>query len=257
MITQHVLTVLEILGTIAFAVSGTFVAIRAKFDAFGVLVIGCITAVGGGILRDILIGATPPAIFSRLYVLGIAAATSLIVFVLAYLYRRTFDRLRERIESVNTVFDAVGLAAFTAMGTEIAFTAGVWSNPFLSVTLGVLSGVGGGILRDVLTETPPYIFKKHIYAVASIGGALLYYVVRYYCDYTVVATSLTLVSVVAVRLLAAKYRWSLPKIKLTEDFAVESERENNTQNDVLQDVAVGDVSQRTQNTKEKTDGNGM
>ena len=253
MITEHVLTALEILGTIAFAVSGAFVAIKAKFDAFGVLVIGCLTAVGGGILRDILIGAVPPAIFSRLYVLGIAAATSLGVFIIAYIYRRQFDRLRERIERINTVFDAVGLAAFTAMGTEIAFTAGVWHNPFLSVTLGVLSGVGGGILRDILTETPPYIFKKHIYAVASIGGAALYYVARYYLDYTVLATALTLITVVTVRLLAAHYRWSLPKIRLTD----ESVADESLRNDPLKDVAVGDVSQRTENKEEKQDGDCM
>ncbi len=164
------------------------------------------------------------------------------MFIIAYIYRQRFDRLRERIERINTVFDAVGLAAFTAMGTEIAFTAGVWNNPFLAVTLGVLSGVGGGILRDILTETPPYIFKKHIYAVASIGGAVLYYVVRYYCEYTVLATALTLVTIVAVRLLAAHFRWSLPKIPLTD----ENLADEIAQNDLLNDVAVGDVSQSTQ-----------
>lgn len=255
--TEHVLTALEILGTIAFAVSGAFVAIKVKFDAFGVLVIGCITAVGGGILRDVLIGRTPPAIFSRLYVLGIAAATSLLVFIIAYIYRRQFDRLRERIEHVNTVFDAVGLAAFTAMGTEIAFTAGVWSNPFLSVTLGVLSGVGGGLLRDIFTETSPYIFKKHVYAVASIGGAALYFILRYYCDSTVLATSCTLVAVVAVRLLAAKYRWSLPKIRLTDEENGGNGAGVQTEKQLDLEIAAGDVSRSTEETRSDKHGNGM
>lgn len=213
---EYILWALEIVGTVAFAVSGAFVAIQAKFDVFGVLVIGCLAAVGGGITRDIVIGATPPAIFSKLYIVGIAAATALAVFVIAYCNRKRLDAFREKIEHFNNVFDAVGLAAFTAMGTEIAFMQGLADNVFLSVALGVLTGVGGGVLRDVLTETPPYIFKKHVYALASIVGALLYYVLRVVTEGTLLPNAVALAFIVAVRLLATKYRWSLPKIHLEE-----------------------------------------
>lgn len=211
------MVVLEILGTIAFAVSGTFVAIKARFDVFGVLVIGCITAVGGGIMRDILIGETPPLIFTRLYIIGVAAAVSMVAFVIAYVKRASFDKISEKIEHVNNIFDAIGLAAFTAMGTELAFTDGVSGNVFLSITLGVLTGVGGGLLRDVLTGTSPYIFKKHVYAVATIFGAAIYYAIRVWTDSTVFPSIVAVLFIIVIRLLATKYRWNLPKIIIKEE----------------------------------------
>ena len=141
--TETILFILEIIGTISFAVSGAFVAIKAKFDVFGVLVIGCITAVGGGIMRDILIGKFPPIIFSKVYILLIACASALIVFLISYQQRKKFDGLRDKIEHINNVFDAIGLAAFTVRSTELAFTYGFSYNVFLSLVLGVLPSVGG------------------------------------------------------------------------------------------------------------------
>ncbi len=217
MITETVLLVLEIIGTIAFAVSGTLVAIRAKFDAFGVLVVGCTTAVGGGITRDIIAGETPPLIFSNVYIIGIAALTSAAVFVIAYIKHKSFEKIREPVERINNYFDAAGLAAFTVMGTELAFSYGVSDNVFLTLTLGVLSGVGGGLLRDIFTENTPYIFKKHIYALASILGAGVYYVIRLYSDNTILPTVAGITVVFLLRLLATKYRWSLPKINLENE----------------------------------------
>ncbi len=218
MITDIVLLVLEIIGTIAFAVSGTFVAIKAKFDVFGVLVVGCITAVGGGIIRDVIVGHTPPFIFSNLYILGIAAFTSLVVFIIAYIKRKVFEQMRGKIEHINNYFDAVGLAAFTVMGVEFAFSEfAVSGNAFLSITLGVLTGVGGGLLRDIFTENTPYIFKKHIYAIASILGASIYYVIRLFVDATIISTLAGLLVIFLLRVLATKYCWSLPKIDLDSD----------------------------------------
>ncbi len=216
MITEIILLILEIVGTIAFAVSGAFVAIKARFDIFGVLVIGCITAVGGGITRDIIIGVTPPAIFSKLYIVGIACLASLVVFIVAYIKRKKFDEIREKIEHINNIFDAIGLAAFTVMGTEIAFTNGILENVFLSITIGVLTGVGGGVLRDILTETPPYIFRKHVYALASIVGAILYYLIRIWVNDTILPSIVAMIFIIGIRLLATKYRWDLPKIQLQE-----------------------------------------
>ena len=212
--TERILFILEIIGTIAFAVSGAFVAIKQKFDVFGVLVIGCVTAVGGGMMRDVLIGSVPPTIFSKVYIIGIAALTSLLVFYVAYIQRNCFDEIRGKIEHINNVFDAIGLGAFTVMGTELAFTGGFFNNVFLSITLGVLTGVGGGLLRDVLTETPPYIFRKHIYAVAAIVGAILYYVVRLFVETTVIPTLLATLFIIGIRLLAARYRWGLPVVHI-------------------------------------------
>ena len=214
MLTEYILFILEIIGTIAFAVSGAFVAIKQKFDIFGVLVIGCVTAVGGGMTRDILIGTTPPTIFSKIYIIGITTLTSLVVFCVAYRKRNRFDEIREKIEHINNIFDAIGLAAFTVMGTEIAFTNGIENNVFLSITIGVLTGVGGGVLRDILTETPPYIFKKHVYAVAAILGAILYYLIRIWVNDTIFPSIIAMIFIIGIRLLATKYHWSLPKIQL-------------------------------------------
>ena len=213
---EIILLVLEIIGTIAFAVSGAFVAIKAKMDVFGVLFIGCVTAVGGGITRDLLIGRTPPAIFSNLYILLIAALASAAVFVVARIMHRKFLVAYEKIEPIQNVFDAFGLAAFSVMGTEIAFLHGFSGNAVLAILLGLLTGVGGGIFRDVLTSTTPYIFKKHVYALASIAGASVYYLLRLWQTETLLPSIVAVIVVVATRLLAAKYRWSLPKAHLED-----------------------------------------
>lgn len=211
---EIMLLILEIVGTVAFAVSGAFVAVKAKLDVFGVVFIGCITAVGGGITRDILIGRTPPMIFSNLYIVLIAALTSLAVFIIARIMHRKFLIAYEKIEPIQNVFDAFGLAAFSVMGTEIAFINGLSGNIVLSILLGLLTGVGGGVLRDVLTSTTPYIFKKHVYALASIVGATAYYVMRLWIIDTLAPSLVATFLVVLIRLLAAKYRWSLPKAHL-------------------------------------------
>lgn len=214
---ERILLILEIIGTVAFSVSGAFVAIKAKLDLFGVVFIGCITAVGGGILRDILIGAVPPAIFSNLHIVLVAVGASLIAFLLAYLSKKHFDDIVVRIERVGNLFDAIGLAAFSVMGTEVAFTHGLSDNIALTVLLGMLTGVGGGMIRDVLTNTTPYIFKKHIYALASIGGALVYYFAKEWIMVEILPSIIAMAFVITIRLLAAKYRWSLPKVHLNEE----------------------------------------
>ena len=215
--TEVILFILEVVGTISFAVSGAFVAIKAKFDVFGVLVIGCITAVGGGIMRDILIGNFPPSIFTRVYLLLIAAVSALVVFLISYCYHKRFDGLRGKIEHINNVFDAIGLATFVVMGTELAFSYGYSDNVFLSLVLGVLPAVGGGVLRDILTETPPYIFTKHVYAVAALVGSALYYTIRrWLVSNTIFPGALALFFIIGVRMLATKYRWKLPKVHLEE-----------------------------------------
>ncbi|MBR4420142.1 MAG: trimeric intracellular cation channel family protein [Clostridia bacterium] len=214
--TENVLIILEIIGTIAFAISGALVAVKVRYDVFGVAVVGAITAVGGGIMRDILIGKIPPTIFSKFYIILIAIVASFIVFIVAYYKRKNFDIVKEKIEQVNNIFDAIGLAVFTVMGMQIAFENCFEENLFLCVTIALLSAVGGGLLRDVLTETQPYIFKKHIYALASIVGALLYYACEVLIGIQVLSAVVGIVFIIGIRILATKYRWSLPKVKLED-----------------------------------------
>lgn len=212
---SELLLALEIIGTISFAVSGALVAIRSKLDIFGVIVVACTTAVGGGIIRDLLLGTTPPLIFSRFYIVLIALITAVIVFVTSYVKRKSFSTMSTRIEAINNVFDAVGLAAFTVMGTELAYVhQSAAGNAFLILTLGTMTAVGGGVIRDLLTSNTPYVFKKHIYAIASILGSALYYGVRLLSTTSILLPTLAgIILVIALRLLATKFQWDLPKIK--------------------------------------------
>ena len=213
------LLILEIVGTVAFAVSGALVSIKAKLDMLGVVLLGGITAVGGGIIRDIIIGRTPPAVFSRSYIILIAVAVSVVVFIISYIRRRNFTEMRKKIEHINNLFDALGLAAFSVMGTETAFACGLEDKILLSVTLGVLTGVGGGLVRDILVNDTPYILKKHVYALVSILGSLMYYILRLNLGESIISIAIPVITIVVLRIFAAKYRWSLPRVHIEDDIS--------------------------------------
>lgn len=214
MMPEIVMFILEIIGTISFAISGAVIAIKARLDIFGVVFIGSITAIGGGIVRDLFIGKTPPAVFCNFYLFVIAVVTSIIVFVITYINKHKFNILEGIIEYVNNFFDAIGLAAFSVMGTEVAFVENFSDNMFFSVILGMLTGIGGGIFRDILTDTTPFVLKKRIYALASILGSCTYYILRKNFDNLIIVSVISMLLVFSIRIWATKYRWSLPKIKL-------------------------------------------
>ena len=115
-------------------------------------------------LRDIILGINPPAVFLNYHMLLIAMAVAIIVFVIAYINRETFVHFKEKTEQINNFFDALGLAAFTIAGADVGYTYGFSDNGFIIVAIGVITGIGGGIIRDILADTAPYVFKKHIYA---------------------------------------------------------------------------------------------
>jgi uncharacterized membrane protein YeiH len=212
MITDVLILIMEWIGTVAFAISGSIVAIRRSLDLFGVVFVGCVTAVGGGMLRDILIGDTPPRIFSNPMILLVASLTSLLVFVFAYVYRKNFKKISETVDTVNILFDALGLAAFSITGVEIVCLSAYKENFIFAITLGVLTGVGGGALRDILVNEKPYILTKHVYAVVSVLSCIFYYVFSVVLGYMVFGTIFSLCFTVIVRILAAKLHWKLPKI---------------------------------------------
>ncbi len=207
------IAVMEVIGTVAFAVSGALVAIAGSLDLFGVIFVGCITSVGGGILRDILMGQFPAGIFSNTPVLALAALTALLVFVVSYFKRRSFGDFKKRLDVVNNYFDAVGLAVFTVIGVEKAGEAGFGGHFVFAVCMGMLTGVGGGILRDILVDQTPFVLKKHIYAVASITGACAYFFLKTYIDKPV-AVLISVGIIIVLRLFATRFRWQLPKIDL-------------------------------------------
>lgn len=206
-------TILQMIGTLSFAVSGAMTAMRKGMDLLGVVVLGLITAVGGGILRDVLLGRTPPAIFSDPLTAALAVGVSVLVFIPTV--RRLLSRTPRVYEVTMRWADSLGLGIFTVIGAQTACGALNHANWFTIAFLGTITGVGGGVLRDVLAGDQPYIFRKHIYALASLAGALVWVALhRWWND--AMALLIGVVVIVAIRLLAAHFRWSLPKAKAEE-----------------------------------------
>lgn len=210
------MSALEIIGTVAFAVSGALVAVGANLDFFGVIFLGVVTAIGGGIMRDIMIGNNPPLIFDNAILFVIAILVSVTIFVIAYIFRKNYSALRTKLEVVNNLFDALGLAVFTVSGVEIGYLSGVSDNVLILVVIGMFTGVGGGIIRDVLIDTTPFIFRKHIYALASIIGSVTYIILRGLLHSVEISSLIAMAVIFVIRLLSTIFRWKLPKIRIDE-----------------------------------------
>lgn len=151
--------ILEMIGTIAFAASGALVGSEQKMDIFGVSVLGVITAVGGGMIRDVTLGIIPPGVFQKPVYAAVAVLTSVLVFFLLY-FKREMLKGNVTYDKVMLVMDSVGLGIFTVVGVNTGIRQGFADNTFLLVFVGTITGVGGGLLRDMMAEVPPYIFCK-------------------------------------------------------------------------------------------------
>ncbi|BAP39499.1 trimeric intracellular cation channel family protein [Metamycoplasma canadense] len=197
-----IILILEIIGTIAFAASGAIVAISKNMDLFGVCMLGGTTAVGGGIIRDIVLGKFPPIAFIKPIYVIVALLVSLIIFIF---HRRRINNL---VKKIYTFIDAVGLTVFSILGAIQAIKS---SNLFLIIFVGIITGVGGGILRDIFAGRIPIIFQKDIYAIASLVGVLLFAIIYPYNKYA--ATAVGACVILIIRILAIRFKWSLPRIK--------------------------------------------
>ncbi len=202
------LSIFEILGTIAFAVSGAMTGLSKKMDILGVTILGVITSVGGGAIRDLILGMTPPATFKDPTYALLAIAVSIIIFI--PMVRHFLFKQQRIYDIVMLIMDSIGLGAFTVVGIQVAYTADSSYNIFLLIFVGVVTGVGGGILRDVLSGNTPYIFVKHFYACASIIGSIACILLWKYLGQSVAIIGGAAI-VIILRLLAAHFRWSLPK----------------------------------------------
>lgn len=202
----------EYLGTVAFAASGAMLAIDRDLDLLGVIVLGVTTAVGGGTLRDIILGYLPPHMFSSPSYVLTAAVTSIIIFCLELIRREKFLKEYRSVDKYVNVFDAIGLGVFSIVGVETAVDLGHGENAFLCIFLGVLTGVGGGILRDIMSHEVPAVLKKHVYALASIVGAAMYYAFYRFNLANDLAVIIAVAAVIVIRLLAAHFLWELPKV---------------------------------------------
>ena len=194
----------EAVGTIAFASSGAMVAIKKQLDLLGVIVLGVTTAVGGGMLRDIIIGNVPPNLFKDPVYVLLAFITVMILFVIV---RRNQMILASR--SIEMYEKVMNIFAFTVVGIDTAVLAGYGRYHFLIIFLGVITGVGGGLLRDIMAGETPYILRKHVYASASITGAVLYAYLQDYMNNDA-AMLIGAGSVILIRVLATRYCWNLP-----------------------------------------------
>jgi len=193
---------LDIIGTMAFAMSGALTAMHKKLDPFGIFIIAFVTAVGGGTLRDIMIGRTPVG-----WMLDLNYVYVIIVgFILAILFRKKFDRLRTSL----FFFDTIGLGVFTLIGLEKGINIGL--HPVICIALGTMTACFGGVIRDILCTEIPVIFRKEIYATICIFGGIVFFMLRKLnleADILYLTTSLF---IIAVRLMAVKFKWYLPPL---------------------------------------------
>ncbi len=210
--------IIEYIGIIAFTVSGAMVAIRKEADLFGVVFLSVMTAFCGGIVRDLCLGITPPSFFvaaGAKVIVSISVAVA--VFFVAMLFKKQYIANEERIDSINNIFDALGLGIFAVCGTQIAIEAGQTS-PFIAILMGLITGIGGGMFRDLSLGSVPFVIRKRIYAVATIAGAGLYYIMFVLFEAGAFASTLAGVLITFVlRICATVFKWNMPKaIKFSE-----------------------------------------
>jgi uncharacterized membrane protein YeiH len=195
--------VLDIIGTFAFAVSGALVASDKKFDLFGVVIIAFVTAVGGGMLRDLLIDAHP--------INWIGDLNYMYTIFLAVIFTFLFKSKIAHLSKTMFLFDTVGLSVFTLLGLEKGLSFNL--NPIIALIMGMISAVFGGVLRDVLTNKIPLIFEKEIYASACLVGGISYLLLTYFNMTENVIFVFSASIIVIIRVIAVKFELQLPKIK--------------------------------------------
>ncbi len=221
---KDIVFILEIIGTIAFSVSGAMIGIQKKMDIFGVTILGLTTAVGGGILRDLMIGNIPPQTFRDPVYALMAILTAIMVFVIVATLKKVrhkdhidiTDQFKGKrvYDLVMLIMDTLGLAIFTVVGIQTAEKAEAEFSWLLLVFVGVVTGVGGGVIRDMMAGNTPYIFVKHIYACASLAGAVVYLVIHAIGGIGIesFAAIVAMAVIMVIRFLAAKFKWNLPRI---------------------------------------------
>ncbi len=205
---------LEMLGTVAFSISGAMEAMKKEMDLLGVVILGLVTAVGGGVLRDIVIGHFPPRAFQNSQYALVAIVTAVIAFIVVAV--RVKHPMKGSLDHWNEILflsDSIGLSAFTVMGVSTAQQSIGTDSLGLLLFVGLITGVGGGVMRDVFAGNVPYILRKHVYATASIVGVFAYLAAEGRMPQEAAAV-IGMLTVFTVRVLARHFEWSLPKIKM-------------------------------------------
>ncbi len=208
---MNIQLIIEVLGTIAFAISGAMLAVERKMDLFGVLFLGLVTASGGGFMRDVALGIVPPSMFVSPMVIPVGLLASFYTFLAIHWNQHMIPYLPEGLfQWILNFTDAVGLGLFTVLGVNVAIEAGYGECHKFVLFLGMLTGVGGGMLRDIFAGLTPAILRKHIYACASLFGAACYdcLLLCIRKEYAMFAGAVT---VTAIRMLAYHFKWNMPR----------------------------------------------
>lgn len=196
--------ILDLFGTMAFAVTGAFKAIEHKADIVGVIVLSTITGVAGGVIRDIIFGIFPPTVIINPWYLIVTIVSGIVIFFLYPSLRRHWN--------LFLTFDAIGLGVFSIIGATIAYN--LFGLNFLVMAFaGTLTAVGGGILRDVFVNEVPIVFVKELYASASFVGILFFFVLLFMGVNVNIATIPPMLIVILIRLVSIRYNWNLPRAK--------------------------------------------
>lgn len=192
---------IEILGTVSFAISGSFAAIQRRLDPFGVLIIAFVTSIGGGTVRDLLLGDTPVKWMRDVNYCFLILLTSILTIF--------FKRHIKKFKVTLFIFDSLGLGLFTMLGIQKGIAFGL--SPGICIALGTITGCFGGVIRDTLLNTIPLIFRKEIYATACIAGGMLYFTLVYFNLKADIAKLLVIVFIFVLRTVVVRYKLTLPK----------------------------------------------
>lgn len=197
------ITILDYIGTLVFAISGTLMAAQKRFDIFGALTIGFATAIGGGTLRDMMLGISP--------VTWIQSLDYFYIITIGVIITTIFKKYILVLRSTLFLFDSIGIGVFTVIGINKALLFDI--NPPIAILMGMITAVAGGVIRDTLCNVVPLIFRKEIYATACILGGVIYFLLKV-CDLPELVNNLiTMSTIISIRILAVKYGISLPKLK--------------------------------------------
>jgi uncharacterized membrane protein YeiH len=199
-----IIFVLDLFGTMAFAVTGALRAIEHKYDIVGIIILGTTTGLLGGVMRDTILGIFPPYNFSDTIHIALTTIAAIIIF---FLYHRI-----KKYENIFNIFDTIGLGVFTFTGASIAYS--LFSTNFVLIVISsLLTAFGGGILRDVLVREPPIVFTKEVYALASFIGVILFLIlVNVKLQFEFIAIAVIFVTT-SIRLISIKLQWNLPKVE--------------------------------------------
>ena len=201
----------EYIGLATMAISGAIIAIEKRLDMVGVWFLSLMSALGGGVLRDVLLGDFPPRFFRNYPWVLVVTIASMAVFLLAKTWRSWWKpTVKAVVEKINNIFDAIGLAAFTLSGVQLALEAGHVNNVLICTFMGTVTGIGGGIMRDVMVMQTPMVLRKRVYATAAILGAVLYWGMIKIEIPLVLSWIIGMLLIVGIRVLATVFHWNMP-----------------------------------------------